>query len=190
MSCLASHVESSMTHSSRQTSITGWRDWYTHTYRHCVSFQLSCSTSGGIMLCFSHMVLVYSSGGSPVACWRIRRTSVPPVPSSELPCWGGKMGCTLPSGKLVFNLLLSCQWLYIQIMRDFFPISVSDSNLGEHQWGATLYASFGHPNVTCQVNKGAPLTVHLSYSLILNCPPRFYCVFLVFHETPGHLFKV
>lgn len=53
MSCLASPVEFWMTHSSRQTSITGWRDWYTHTNTHNVLpfYSLFCGSRCFLLLC-------------------------------------------------------------------------------------------------------------------------------------------
>lgn len=56
MSCSASHVESWMTHSFKQTSITGWTDWYTHKHSTTLfnphSRQHNTSINGGIVLFF------------------------------------------------------------------------------------------------------------------------------------------
>lgn len=65
-------------------------------------------------------------------------------------------------------LCCSCQWLCIQ-MTGVFLFSSPDSSLGEHLWSSALHASSGHPNVTCQVSKVAPLTVTLFFFNSLHC---------------------
>lgn len=44
---------------------------------------------------------------------------------------------------------ISVMSMVVHTDRSFFPISAPDPSLGEHLWSAALYASSGHPNVTC-----------------------------------------
>lgn len=163
MSCLASLVESWMTHSSRQTSITGWTDWYTNTNTvplfllHVPLVELFCccvSSHGSGPLSRWQSCCMLEGQESICTCWAIF-CAVLLALASGLP----------PSFRLVrdtgFHLLLSYQWLYI-LTRVVLPISASDPSLGEHLWSAALYASSGRPNVTCKVNIGAPLAITLS----------------------------
>ncbi len=67
-------------------------------------------------------------------------------------------------------------------------ISFLDPSYGELLWSSALYASSGHPHVTCQVFTGALLAFTLSHSLNVTCTSNFMCVF--FHDYPGRTFRV
>lgn len=83
-----------------QADIHHWleRLVYTHIHTLCLLITLMFHWWRDFVVVFHHMVLVHLPGDSPAACWRIRRTPLSAVPSSVLPCWGGKVGFTLPSG--------------------------------------------------------------------------------------------
>lgn len=83
-----------------QADIHHWLERLVYSHAdHCVPFKHSCSNGPRSFCVFCHAVLLYSPGGNPSACWWIRRASIPAVPSSVLPCWGWKVGFTIPSGE-------------------------------------------------------------------------------------------
>lgn len=159
-----------MTHSFRQTSITGWRDWYPHT--NAVPLFLLHVPSVEVFCCCD-----FSHGSGPLSRWQ----SCFMLEGQESTCTCCPIFCAVlpglesglqPSFRLVrnpvFHLLLSSQWLYT-LIGVFFQISASDPNFGEHLWSAALHAGSSHPNVTCQVNIRAPLATTLSHPLTVNC---------------------
>ena len=79
-----------------------------------------------------------------------------------LSCWGGKVGCTLPSCKWRTHIFYfywcvgGCAHSWLEF---FFLLSLPDWNMGEHFWSATFYASTSHLNVTCKVNIGLSVAV-------------------------------
>lgn len=60
-----------------------------------------------------------------------------------------------------------------------FLISTLDPSYREHLWNPALYASSGHPYVTCQVFAAAPLTITLSYSLTETYTISLYALFSI-----------
>lgn len=173
-SCSASHVESWMTHSFKQTSITGWIDWYilyiyAQTLYHFYYSMFCCFAS--------------SHGSGPL----FRRQSCYMLEGQESTCTCSAIFCAAPlelgsglhtSFRLDGDTFIVVMLMFAHLGRVSFPFSSSDSSLGKHVWSAALHASSHHSNVSCQVSRGAPLAIHLSKPLTANC--TFWAVFFGF----------
>lgn len=99
---------------------------------------------------------ISSHGSDPLSRWQ----SCCMLEDQESTCICCAIFCAVPlgwgSGRhpsfrlvsiiFIFVMLLLC----VQMSRFFFPIIVSDSGQIQPLWHTTLYASFSHPNVTCQ----------------------------------------
>lgn len=99
---------------------------------------------------------ISSHGSGPLSRWQ----SCCMLEDQESTCICCAIFCAVPlgwgSGRhpsfrlvsiiFIFVMLLLC----VQMSRFFFPIIVSDSGQIQPLWHTTLYASFSHPNVTCQ----------------------------------------
>lgn len=149
MSCSASLGESWTTLSSRQTSITGWRDWYTHTHTappflpHVPSVKVLCCLLTWFWSLLQVAVLLHV-GGSGEHLYLLGHLLC-------CPAGVGKWAAPFLQVSWRHHLVSSWRWLY-RVTGVVLPMSASDPSVGERLRSAALYASSGHPNVALRVN--------------------------------------